>query len=1177
MMSQPPDKKPWTPPPVQRKEQNQQPQPQGTAYRYFITQEGQQYRNVYIDGTFIRMEYISPPKPTAAESRARIKAEQTEYNQFRRRYVHPSDAHAISERGVPTPPKTPRYVGYLQDMAERAKSIHAQAERERIAQEMAKQARLQEIGDKLRSGQELDILDYIFMSKNYPDVTKQWQQQMNEQQKIEAINQKLAAGEPLDILEAITVSKNYPEVAKRLATESGINLKLETGEPLDILEAIFLSKNYPKVAKDIATQTKLQQQLDVIHEKLTAGESLDILDAITLSRQEPKLAKHLAQVTAFNTQINQLNWKLGSGETLDILDYITISKYAPDIAKQMNIQMQKQGQLETIKQKMVAGEPIDILEAITIATEEPLLVKQVAQISAFNTRVNLINEKLIGNAPLDVTDYIFLSKNFPDITKQWQKEQQLIERTNLKLETGQPLDILEAITIAKYAPDIAKSLAAPKGMVGGYTVSSLVALSTTPPPEYYESNILASTEFYEKLGHPELARKGYVPFQIPAGFQVKTMTATDQGLQISFEAIPASYQQQHAYAGTPTPLDLKREEYRIASFIAPIVVSARQAQGPRLSDQLYDLMRQWRKAEVFLPHYFGQGTPSHAYHIAGGLAENIESGMEMFFPYPVPIPDRPHFTADIFGWKVDLPTPERAFGYVLGTILTGAVTSYVFQAQLQYLSGKLAEKGSAWLTPRYQEALEQGNALGWKGWKETLVMKLTGGTPKGLAPSVVGFPTLTSVEDAATALSYEELAGARGLPTYQELATVPRGLGTQIDISIQAYKELPSLIAAEDIFEFTNAPGVSGYGLTRAPFVTELVRTPALEVFSLPYSALSSITAKWFTPKEAPIPQEPLSFTKEPQAYRVATESRLSFSKEYGALPTMLKLLPQQKVVEAVMQPRLMLTPEALAYRTLEQRFIITGMLLQGISISVATQKPMYTQETKQITQTRPLLAPLITPNLVTYRGQPYPQLQQQEMQISEDVLLYGYPTEQLLVSRQLQEPERKVTPIQIGLPLQVTPQKQQAIIVPLLNLSGFERGVFETTVPKTLNLLKKTSILTLPKTKLYANLTPGTLVLPRVSNIAGLKPQQIVTPKQKLKLTPETTTILEPKIPTSLNVNKPIPAYRNPLGNLGGAGRKGESGMTYLFGRQKRKYPVLTGPQAFKYLYPQGTKRKRK
>jgi hypothetical protein len=125
--------------------------------------------------------------------------------------------------------------------------------------------------------------------------------------------------------------------------------------------------------------------------------------------------------------------------------------------------------------------------------------------------------------------------------------------------------------------------------------------------------------------------------------------------------------------------------------------------------------------------------------------------------------------------------------------------------------------------------------------------------------------------------------------------------------------------------------------------------------------------------------------------------------------------------------------------------------------------------------------------------------------------------------------------------------------------------------------LQKKTSILTLPKTKLYATLTPSTLVLPRISNIAGLKHEQIVTPKQKLKLTQETTTILEqPKTPTPLNLNKPIAGYRNPLSNIGGAGRKGESGMTYLFGRQKRKYPVLTGPQAFKYLYPQQKKRKK-
>jgi hypothetical protein len=1109
------------------------------------------------------MEWISPPKPTVEQERAQIKRLQEEHILSHGRYVHPSDAHAISERGVPTPPKTPRYVGYLQDMAERAKTIHAQAERERIAQEMAKQARLQQIGDKLRSGQELDILDYIFMSKNYPDVTKQWQQQMTEQQTIETINEKLSSGQDLDILEAIFLSKNYPEVAKRLATESGINLKLETGEPLDILEAIFLSKNYPKVAKDIATQTKLQQQLDVIHEKLASGESLDILDAITLSKQEPKLAKHLAQVTAFNTQINQLNWKIGSGETLDILDYITISKYAPGIAKQMNIQMQKQGQLETIKQKLVSGEPLDILEAITIATEEPLLVKQVAQISAFNTRVNLINEKLIGNAPLDVTDYIFLSKNFPDITKQWQSEQQLIERTNLKLETGQPLDILEAITVATYAPDIAKSLAAPKGMVGGYTVSPLVESSAMPTGH---ENWLVATQFYTKLGQPELARKGYTPFAIPEGYKVKTMIESAEGLKISFEPLTASYQQQHAYTGIPTPLDLKREEYRIAPFIAPILVSAAQAQGPRLSDQLYDLSRQWRKAEVFLPHYFGQGTPSHAYEVAGGIAENIESGMEMFFPYPVPIPDRPHTTVDVFGWKVDVPTPGRLGGYVIGSVLLGAVTSWVFQAQLQYLSGKLVEKGSAWLTPRYEEALKQGNALGWKGWKETLVMKLTGATPKGLAPGIVGLPTL---EEGMAIGAPRTAIGLEGGQLVSR-TTVP--VGTE------------RWIAGMDIFEFTNAPGVAGYGLTRAPFVTEIVRTPsALATFSLPSPALSSITAKWFTPKEVSVPQEPLSFTKEPQTYRPAENLPLSFTKEYGALPTMLQLLPQEKVVEAVMQPRLMLTPEALAYRTLEQRFIITGMLLQGISISVATQKPMYTQETKQITQTQPLLAPLITPNLVMYRGQPYPQLQQQEMQISEDVLLYGYPTEQLLVSRQVQEPQRQVTPILIGLPLQITPQKQQAITVPLLNLSGFEKGIFETTMPKALqgsyqqpNLLKKPSILTLPKTKLYANLTPGTLVLPRVSEIAGLKPEQIVTPKQKLKLTPETTTILEPKTPTALNVNKPIAGYRNPLSNIGGGGKKGDLGMTYLFGRQKRKYPVMTGPQAYKFLYPQQKKRKK-
>ena len=262
-----------------------------------------------------------------------------------------------------------------------------------------------------------------------------------------------------------------------------------------------------------------------------------------------------------------------------------------------------------------------------------------------------------------------------------------------------------------------------------------------------------------------------------------------------------------------TPIELKKEEYETfaTEYVAPILLSIKEPERP--SDIIYQQAEEMQQ----LKKLYGFPKMTVVLQVFGGIVEAGESVLEIVFPHPLPAPARPQ-------------TAARYMGIIAGSLITGKVAGWI-------LEPGITPAAQHYLTKQY---LKKG-PLEWIGWKEKLVMRLTGVRPY-VAPGVVSVPTgaiIPSHEvygeiwrwglESKQALLFTEKAIApvtKELPMYfiRGTAMVPMALKQMEAV----YKPMPYGYAEP----WKRVPSPISGGLPM-PQVTELAK-PFMEV-GLPY------------------------------------------------------------------------------------------------------------------------------------------------------------------------------------------------------------------------------------------------------------------------------------------------------------------------------------------------------
>lgn len=695
-----------------------------------------------------------------------------------------------------------------------------------------------------------------------------------------------------------------------------------------------------------------------------------------------------------------------------------------------------------------------------------------------------INAKLASGQPLDMLDYIFISKNYPQVSAQMKATQTREEQINRKLASGEPFDIFEAITVSHYAPSTARTMA--------LIERTNLDLASGKTLDIFEAITVSkyASGLAKELGSPVILTNVAPP----------PTSKTPHGAEVSGREAGIL-----DFSSTPTPTNLsplagtQTETVTIGKSPTSVgrqVTIQRQPileAGPTLTGWLLGKSEEAKKGEQFLP--FPGLKASKGVEAAAGLAYSVESMVNPRTPFKLSGPFIGGMTVGII-----------AESYVIGKVIEPITRPY--QQAIQ-------AKGSAYLTKQYEEAAKSGNVLNWKGIPEKIVERLTGATPKELPPELVGLPTLE--EGQALVPSVTKLS-----PSW-----------AKYDVGM-------------DILDLTNAPRVSGYGLTQAIPVDmgKLAETPAWIKMGIPaetfYKAVEqgAIKEEWFKPKPTSEQQpytmyqgghavdisggQQLSFSKLPQTFRPAQNLPLAFTKQVGALPTAAMLLPPSTVKEAAMLQRSLLPASLVLFH------------------AAAPSKVEYKHQVNVLP-----LGSGITPG-----RQFTPKQAPQQLQVSqqiEDIELVGSPTDVLKLTREIQQPTRKeaFSPL-LNVPTQVS-SKQRSISTPSLGI----------------------------------NLMPNVIVSPGISPIVdvGLTPKTIVSPMMDVLVTPKTKLITTPTTPL-LQIPKSTFVFpRSPFqqSSLMRKKKKQPSSMEFLFGRQPRKYPIMSGGEATRFLFPQGQRRKRK
>lgn len=652
-----------------------------------------------------------------------------------------------------------------------------------------------------------------------------------------------------------------------------------------------------------------------------------------------------------------------------------------------------------------------------------------------------------------------------------------------------------------------------------------------------------SETFYKNLGYPEYAGK-YAPFNIPEGYKVQSLTQQGVNLAVTFAAIPTPTTQ---IPKSDVGLVLKSLPFLTslgAGIVKPFVEGADvlkynlanplHALSPQLPSYPITLAEKQHLQERTDVAVFGLSTaamivapPLIPLKLAGSIAIGLGART---------------LVASGIGAAVGAYYNPTLEGAGIGALLGGAT----------YLGAFAVTRGVTYAVQKSVQGSYETSVQAGELWKPSTLQKLgmtvTGAKPKPLATSIVGLPTVQ--EGSLISAPYEETFIEGG-----QLAT-----RTVIPSATQKWA------GGLDVFELTNAPRTSGYGLTQPPPIA-----PQIPEGGLPLISLSNALR--------PIPQGKLSFTKEPQTYRVAEDSPLAFSKEYGALPTQTGLL--QEIVKQ----------EAKAYSLsgpMENVFgpAVTTVQKTATPFIVANLGEMTSWLLKQETQTKTVQASAITPLSISFQPQP-------RMKQIDETQYLTFPGQPLTVNVPTRETrETVVSPIlDLGAGI-ISLGRQGAVTVQ--GLPSLEKQVYQITQPQkplvsnilTTPLLegavtqKQEQITPLLTLNLLQNLMPGGTVTPRLDiptlTTPGTTPKLIIpTIFDVPNIPPGTSTTTIPTPPFT----PPPKLFTLPKSGLGGLGPREPASLLYPFGRQKRKYPVMTGGQVAKFLFSgkNETKRRKK
>ncbi|MBZ5529674.1 MAG: hypothetical protein LAN71_17470 [Acidobacteriia bacterium] len=490
------------------------------------------------------------------------------------------------------------------------------------------------------------------------------------------------------------------------------------------------------------------------------------------------------------------------------------------------------------------------------------------------------------------------------------------------------------------------------------------------PPAISELSAATPSEaFYTKLGFPEFAGK-YESFDIPAGYTVKSVVeqpraetgaygigkgdvgaaglgrVTSLTLQIVFEpvAVPVeelSWSEKLARVGV-TPLSsiigLPSGDMSPEGITRAILKQKPLPTHPFLG--VAAVMAPFEATVYSVARLVGQKTPSIP---PTALSEAISGGITLATAGKLQATPEAQSLYKELGSK-DFGTYMA--GTLLGDYLLGMGISKVASVFTKPLTTFVKSRAANWLTQSWEESA-RANVLWQPSTTERLVMKLTGVTPRELPSSIIGLPTLVEEGSPELASNILDVSGLKG----------SLGLGAK------EYRQLPSLIAGEDLLDFTQAARTVGYGLTEASVDTAREVSQA-GVKALAKQALPYTIFQMGRQVSLAQPQGILGFEKYP--YRIGYSTKLGFAKQ--RLPTVADLLkdtrgqmvlgssPLAQVVFMLPEilPKLSIVPElaarGLSGISLADALGVAGVL--GVS-SVSQQRESVRQQLKVASASR--------------------------------------------------------------------------------------------------------------------------------------------------------------------------------------------------------------------------------
>lgn len=296
----------------------------------------------------------------------------------------------------------------------------------------------------------------------------------------------------------------------------------------------------------------------------------------------------------------------------------------------------------------------------------------------------------------------------------------------------------------------------------------------------------ASERFYKRIGYPQYA--GIYPyFTIPTGYKVSGIEKTGEGLQVSFERVQRKGVAQTIYEFV-LPGQVEYEKYQhvlgrvgfeekvapsklAGSFVAPFEATFYAVGG--LVGGVKKTVETGKPQLASGWEWAGLETPVIPATISGGL---MSSGIESVLKgKPVASEELKEFRA---------LTHEEKMAGLLGEITLAWMTGKAVQ---RVIVKPVQVKSQSWLTSKYLAKMEKGQ-LAWIGWKEKIVMRVTGARPY-VARGEVALPQLTGE------ISFKQLQASQ---VAWEMTETPRMGGVwlrNLGVAPAKTKVLPHLIA----------------------------------------------------------------------------------------------------------------------------------------------------------------------------------------------------------------------------------------------------------------------------------------------------------------------------------------------------------------------------------------------